>query len=589
LSRKARSEVKEQKRLITGFLVLILPILLAWKISPASPRRTEAQGMPAPTGTPLPPLAAESLAYVPETAWRFPDYPRLEAMRGNITHTFQLCELEFTGSEGDATLGLMPSPEYPILFARDTATMLAAARYFYPDERLRTPIEEFLHRQYRPETASDEDAYAAGEGAISAVIAPDGHVDKATAVSDEETSLIHAAYLYYRTIGGGEWLRKEIAGRQAIVRLNSALDWLYAHRFEKTYSLIKRGHTTDWGDVKMEPTEGNPTDMDPQADHWTCSLFDQALTYRALLELAEMNEATGDRARADLLRQRAADLRAGANRYLWQPGRGFYRTHLHLTPLRHPFNEDEMVSIANAVAVYCGLADENQARAIFRKLERARTAAGAAKPGLTLYPPYPDGTFAAPYMRAGCYQNGGLWDWWGGVQISAEFASGYSYLALAHLLQVADDWAQHPDKIHEWQEPTSGRGHGPANYASAAGTMGEAVIGGLYGVALERQSLTLTPRLGRHLGYIRAYQPATDHYVAYNYTYSGRAIILDYGTNHPGPLTIRVLLPGQAGEVERAEIDGEETPFTMKRRGDDVYCVLSTPVGMHRLALIFRL
>jgi hypothetical protein len=76
LSRKARSEVKEQKRLITGFLVLILPVLLIWKISPASPRRTEAQGMPAPTGTPLPPLAAESLAYVPETAWHFPDYPR---------------------------------------------------------------------------------------------------------------------------------------------------------------------------------------------------------------------------------------------------------------------------------------------------------------------------------------------------------------------------------------------------------------------------------------------------------------------------------------------------------------------------------
>lgn len=533
---------------------------------------------------------------MPETFWRFPDYPRLSTMRENIVQTFRRCEIEFTSPTGERIQGLVPGPEYPMIFARDTSTIIATARYFYPNERLRTPIEEFLRRQYGPETVSDEDGYAAGEGATSAVIAPDGHIDKATAVSDEETSLVHAAYVYYQAAGGSEWLREELSGRTVIARLNAALDWLYAHRFDETSGLIKRGHTTDWGDVKMEPTGGNPTDIDPQADGWACSIFDQALTYRALLELAEMNEAAGDRKRAESLRQKAAALHAQANLHLWQPEVGFYRTHLHLTPLRHPFNEDEMVSIAGAVAVHCGLADEAQARAIFRKLEMARLAARSPKPGLTLYPPYPTGTFAAPNMCAGCYQNGGLWDWWGGVQISAEFANGHSRQALAHLKQVADDWSQHPGEIYEWQEVPSGLGHGLAHYASAAGTVGEAIIGGLYGVALERESLTLNVRLGRHPGYIRAYQQATDHYIAYNYAYSGREIVLDYGTNHPGPFTIRLLLPENRNlklevggwMLERAEVDGEEVPFNVERQGDDVYCALSAPVGVHRLVVYQR-
>ena len=83
-----------------------------------------------------------------------------------------------------------------------------------------------------------------------------------------------------------------------------------------------------------------------------------------------------------------------------------------------------MVSIANAVAVYTGLADTSERGPIFRALEAARLAAGAAKPGLSLYPPYPPGFFDYPQMSPGQYQNGAVWDWWGGIQISAELLEG---------------------------------------------------------------------------------------------------------------------------------------------------------------------
>ena len=114
--------------------------------------------------------------------------------------------------------------------------------------------------------------------------------------------------------------------------------------------------------------------------------------------------------------------------------------------------------------------------------------------------------------------------------------------------------------------------------------MGQALIGGLYGLDLERRSVVLQPRLGKHPGYVRVYQPATDRYAAYSYVYLGDRIVLDYGTNHPGPLTIRVLLP-QGSEVERAEIDGRETPYTLERVGEEIYCIFSAPVGLHRAVI----
>ncbi len=67
------------------------------------------------------------------------------------------------------------------------------------------------------------------------------------------------------------------------------------------------------------------------------------------------------------------------------------------------FNEDAIVSIANALTLYTGLSDH---ASLLDKLEEARRADGAIKPGLSLYPPYPAGIFAYAQMAEGQYQNG---------------------------------------------------------------------------------------------------------------------------------------------------------------------------------------
>ena len=530
-----------------------------------------------------PQFIEEELVHSPMTRWELERTLEITTMQDTIRSVLAHCEIAFTGSHGDTVSGFVPGADYPMIFARDTSTLLQTATYFYPAERLKSPIEEFLRRQYSDQTASDEDGVAAGAGAISAVIAPDAHIDKATAVSDEETHLIHTAYVYFKTAGGSSWLAEDILGQTIISRLNQAMDWLYAHRLDNDTGLIKRAHTTDWGDVKIEPAD-NPTDIDPDHDQWTASLYDQALAYRALTELADMNQATGDPERATDWLARADTLHGRVQSELWQPDRGFFRTHLHLTPLTHDFDEDGMVSIANAVAMRCGLTDEEQSLRIIDALETARLDADASKPGIVLYPPYPDGTFAAERMRPGHYQNGALWDWWAGWQLMAEFESGNAGLGQEHLAQIARDWATHPGQVFEWQTIGDNTGHGPADYAGAAGTVGEAVIAGLFGVSFDEAGIELRPRLDDQGGFIRVYQPSTDHYVAYRYTPKRNALYLDYGTDSGQTVTIACLIPN-GRETSELLLDEHIVHHRIQARGFDTYATTEVPPGIHRLTV----
>ena len=157
--------------------------------------------------------------------------------------------------------------------------------------------------------------------------------------------------------------------------------------------------------------------------------------------------------RARLLRQSSAER-------LWQNDRGYFRTRILLPPLIAEIDEDRIISVANGIAVYAGLADPTESKPIFTALERARLEARAPKPGLTLWPAYPLGFFDYPQMVPGRYQNGAVWDWWGGMQVSGEFWAGASALGRKHLELVAQDWAREPGEIYEWQEAGTGKNPG---------------------------------------------------------------------------------------------------------------------------------
>lgn len=535
------------------------------------------------------PLLPTDLSYSTETTWILPGLPDLSAASGYIPHNFSHGEAIFQlGSE--TVHGFRPGKAYPEMYIRDIAWGMEAAQYYYPDQYLRDPIEAFLRRQYTAETVSLDGDFGvgAGSGAIGGILTPQGRSNKQTITSDEETSLIHAAYLYYQMTYNTAWLRSSINGRPIIERLNAAAEWLYRTRLDPESQLLWRGHTTDWGDVKFEKGPGY-TDFNPRQDHKTVSIYDQALAYLALLELAEMNAAAGNVDRADVWQARAEALKKRANEGLWQAERGFYLTHAHVTPLAHDFDEAAMVSISNALAVYAGLADFKQSQTALQSLEKARLAAGVNKPGLSVYPFYPNKWpnlfFDYTGMGYGNYQNGGVWDWWGGVQIKAEFRRGFAEMARNHLFQVASDWTKHPGNIIEWQSSTDPRFEGSHYYSAAAGTMGSAIIEGFFGVRLDGRGLTVQPRLGLNDAYVRVYQPATDRYVAYTYDWNQTVTELNYGTNAGGVVTMKILKL-RSESIGQVTIDGQPVEFSSESTGLDTYTVFNAPSGQHRVELI---
>jgi hypothetical protein len=524
---------------------------------------------------------APTLAYGKDVNWHLDGAPELSGMEHTIRSVLSNVHVTFGGIGGDTVEGFFPGPTYSyapmngvtpyFLYIRDTATDLPMARYYYGAAAMRSSIEEFLREQY-------------SDGSISATISPDHKVDKATVVSDEETSAIVDAAEAYAALPDPAWLNQKLNGQPLIERLNRAMNWVQASRRDPDTQLIKRAHTTDWGDIKWEPNS-DPSHMRP-GDQWTVSIYDQAIAYCALRDLAQLNAAAGRDADRAHWEAEAANLKAATNLVLWQDdaNHGFYLIHKHLMPdnVHHDFPEDTIVSIGNAAAIYYGLADPDKVPRILAALERARIEAGAPKPGLTLQPPY--NSWYQIEMDQHTYQNGALWDWWAGRQVSAEFWSGYWRMARDHLLMVARDWAGHPGQVREWESPNMRRTGADQAYAGAAAVMGQSILEGLYGIDIEGREVTVTPRLDDRSGGARVYEPSTDLYVAYEYQAAERAELLQYGSNAPMALSLHLQVRW-AGET-RARLDGKDwLPITYQRVGEVLTGIVVVPSGTHKVEM----
>jgi Bacterial alpha-L-rhamnosidase 6 hairpin glycosidase domain len=554
-----------------AILALLAPCL-------AAPGRGLAQpAAPKPT----PPPADPDLAYSHDVHWELDGMPELAGMEPTVRSVLTEDHIQFRAIDGQAIDGFFPGATYVStnsagglmfnLYVRDTATILPMARYYFGPSAMRSSVEAFLRLQYQ-------------DGAISATVGPELKVDKASVTSDEETSLVLAAFAAYRATGDAGWLTKDVAGQALLDRLARAMNWLLTTHLDPGTGLIKRGHTTDWGDVKWE-TDGDASHMQP-GDQWTVSIYDQAIAFAALQALASMDDAAGRQADAQRWRARAQQLQAQANAVLWQdgPDRGFYRIHAHLAPdtIKHTFDEGTIVAIGNAAAVYYGLADGNQVPRILDALERARLAARAPKVGLSLDPPYVG--WLTGQMAPRIYQNGALWDWWAGRQITGEFEAGYQTRARTHLFELARDWAAHPGIVHEWDSPWLERAGPEPRYAGAAAVVGQAIVEGLYGVDFVGRDVHLSPRLGERSGKVRVYEPATDLYVAYRYQWTPSRVTLVYGSNSPTALSVRLPVPWLDRTLVR--LDGQDHPAKPEKTGEDSDLFLVVPSGTHRIDLL---
>ncbi len=501
------------------------------------------------------PALPSDLSYSTETTWHLPTLPNLSATAGYLPHNFSQTAYIYTYNQ-QIIHGFKAHKNYQAIDLHSLIWAIETAQYYYPEPYLRETLEAQLKQQI---------IIGQDQGTLPDVVS-----------SNDVLYLIHGAYQYYNVNYNTQWLQQKIDGTQIITRLNWAGNWIYTHRLAPDSQLIQ-SNTSNSATVFLDhPMVWTHSPDQPSP---SVSIYDQALAYLTFIELATLNAAVGATDQADLWQTRAETLKVQTNSKLWNSQNGYFNW-------KYNSDEDKYVTIANSLAVYSGLTSSSQNKTIFDQLEWTRLEAKAKKPGVSVYPYFPASESSSALFTPGQGYNGGVWDWWAGIQIKAEFLNGFAELGQQHLIQLANDWQTHPGNIISWQ-PTNLNSdqEGHHFHTAAAGTTGNAIIEGFFGVSLSGRGLTLQPRLGLTDGFIRVYQPATDRYAAYSYDWNQTITHLNYGTNAQDPVQIKILiLPTDT--IHTVLLDEKSIPYTLTTMGHDTYLEFVAPNGEHQVQIL---
>lgn len=523
----------------------------------------------------------------PQTFWESGD-PALDALQPRLSSMLDANRKAFVGRTGPIR-AFGAGEAYPQIWLRDSASLLPFSRF----REGRPALESWLveHLAHQEVSGALFDWIAPGEPS-SFPYAPRARVvyrhgslvmtaDKNTTAADQEASAVLAAAVVFSTVGDPAWLRRDVAGRPLLRRLEEALGYVRRERVDAGTGLVVTALTADWGDVS--PTHGDQGAI--YLDEGTPrvgSLYASALFCGAARALARLQAAAGERGRAEQWGADADAMRAAVLRELWRAPDGFFRVHAELKATGpHPPDQDMFALGGNAMAVLYGLADEAQSAQVLAAAERRHRRYGLTTLAGSLLPPYPAGFFKHPILtQEWTYQNGGLWDWFAGRFLLGLFEHGQSAAAMRHLLDIARR-VETSGGLFEWTD-REGRGRGSPLYAGSGAALAQATLEGLFGVRVEADGVRLSIRLGARNGRVRAQEPASGRVVAYEYRADLAAGILGLRlSGSPPPLSLELRLP-EGFEATGVRAEGQAVPFAPREVGRDRYVTLPVEGGASR-------
>jgi glycogen debranching enzyme len=244
-----------------------------------------------------------------------------------------------------------------------------------------------------------------------------GH--KNTVETDQESSLIQAVYKYLTICNDSGFLDEMVGGKTVSGRLENALEFLMNNRFNDKYGLIWGATTADWGDVQPEHTWGVFLTSDT---HYAIDIYDNAMFLIALDNFSKMVPGKKDK-----WQKISESVRTNCRKYLWDKNNQKFIPHIYLngSPFPGELNENEIFYHGGtAVAIEADLLSRYEIKVSLARMIDDVKASGAGSIGLTLYPPYPEGSFKNKGMYPYGYQNGGDWTWFGGRMIQQLIRNG---------------------------------------------------------------------------------------------------------------------------------------------------------------------
>ncbi len=385
--------------------------------------------------------------------------------------TLKNCEMWKDG----VLFGFAAGSNYPAVWIRDTATFMAYARSIYPFETLARMLELFLEHQ---------DA----SGEVVDWVDIHGNTDKNTVETDQESSLVLAAYALAGEPRQEQWLQKDINGKTVLQRLDMALEWAWKNRRHKKKNLITSGFTADWGDVENSYPDKRARKLSDRST-LVFGIYTQAKYLQAIQKLTRLLELPGEKnvstaspagPRIQIWKQRAKILAGAARKHLYLEDKGYFILHRVVSPTKETKKyfdlEKEMLAVGgNAEAILAGLMTKEEVPRFLGVLERGRKEHKLRTVSFTLIPPYPEGFFPHHLLtHPWNYQNGGEWDWIGARVVNGLYRMGYVVEAEKYLMEIVNKNLAN-FCLYEWED-YRGTGRGALFYAGAAGVIGEVLF-----------------------------------------------------------------------------------------------------------------
>ena len=256
---------------------------------------------------------------------------------------------------------------------------------------------------------------------------------------------------------------------KVFARMEKALEFLTNYRFIEKYGLIWEGTTADWGDVQPEHEWGV---FLTETSHYSIDIYDNAMLVIAIKNFIDLVPEAGLKW-TPILEKFEINIR----KYLWDQSRMKFRPHIYITDSPFPENlkEDEIFYHGGtAVAIEAGLLSKEEIKISLEKMIENVKLTGAASIGLTMYPPYPEGSFKNKIMYPYGYQNGGDWSWFGGRMIQQLVLNGFIKEAYEQLLPMTDRVIK-DEGFYEWYSMKN-EPKGSGSYRGSAGVLYKSIL-----------------------------------------------------------------------------------------------------------------
>ncbi len=292
---------------------------------------------------------------------------------------------------------------------------------------------------------------------------------KNTVETDQETSLIQAVYKYIKETGDDDFLSENVNGISVLDRMESMLDFLMKHRYNETYGLIWGATTADWGDVQPQHKWGVKLD---ELSIPSIDIYDNAMM---LIALDNFIELCNDYVKITRWSEVYDRIKKNTRKYLWDNEKNKFIPHIYIRCKEFPgIDESEIYYHGGTiVAIEAGLLTMDEVQESLQMMRNNVEAAGAGSVGLTIYPPYPDGSFENKGMNTFQYQNGGDWTWFGARLIPQLVKMGFIEEAIRELEPFISRVIEN-NGFYEWYT-IDGEPQGSGIFRGSAGVLLEAI------------------------------------------------------------------------------------------------------------------